>query len=373
MGGYEYTPENANKRKTVSLREKHNEASLLMPRLFSEANFDVTLTDPPAPNYSWKGDLSAFEAYPDIHVYEIIGKYKDKYLELHPELKNQKLDDCVKANMQSFTMMEIIPPFLRYTFYYFGKYYRDNIPRILRSVTNEKFLQNYTNLFFLPELTDASNEKASYIFIDNEAPHEYTLLKNNTYEPGLNINEDFSKTGFYDFKYKDIEAYQVNTASILLIAKWLKRLKELSVYDNTKIIIVADHGAPLLLERFFNMNNAKEIALYNPLFMFKDFNSAGKVKTDNSFMTNADTLLLATKDMPVSEINPFTHEKYADFKKKDIVHVYPIRRFGDDDEVNPNYLRDKKTWVLQDEKNHTPSYTVHDNIFDESNWTRIVK
>ena len=39
FGGYEYTPLRLNERSQVSMREKHNEALLLLPRLFSEAGY----------------------------------------------------------------------------------------------------------------------------------------------------------------------------------------------------------------------------------------------------------------------------------------------------------------------------------------------
>ncbi|MBB5225258.1 membrane protein insertase YidC [Treponema ruminis] len=380
MGGYEYTPENENLRADELLKDKHNEASLFLPKLFLDAGFDVTVTDPPMPNYSWQGDFSFFQRFPEIHVSEVHSNYKEKYLAQHPELKNLQLDKCVKFNLQSFTILEFLPPLLRFTFYYFGEYYRDEIPKILSSVTNDGFLSNYAHLFFLDELTDSENKKESYIFIESDATHEFALLENKTYKPALNINENLATGGYYDFKYlpsseesSDLAAYHSNAATMLQVAKWLNKLKELSVYDNTRIIIVADHGAPLSLPPFRNMEYGEDIARYNPLFMFKDFYAKGKIKTDDSFMTNADTIFLATKNLPVSENNPFTNQKYSDYIKKDIVNIHHIVRLSDFDEINPNYLRDKKTWVLQDEKNHTPSYTVHDNIFDESNWTRIIK
>lgn len=380
MGGYEYTPENANKRKDISLREKHNEATLLLPKLFLDVGFDVTVTDPPSPNYSWKGDFSAFKKYPEIHVSEQIGKYKNKYLVLHPELEVKDLDICVRGNLQSFTLLEILPPIFRYTYYYGGNYYHDLISKKLHDITNDSFLANYTTLYFMNELTDAENTKSAYIFICNETPHDYTLLENKTYRPAINLNENLASSGFYNYKYKpssdsasDLASYHVNTATLLQVAKWLDYLKNISVYDNTRIIIVADHGAELSLPPFRRMKYGEEYASYNPLFLYKDFNAKGNLKTDNTFMTNADTIFLATKNLGLTENNPFTGNALNDFNKKDVAHIYETIREDDFAEWNPSYLLDTKLWVLKDKKYHTPSYTVHDNIFDESNWEKIVK
>ena len=66
MGGYEYTPYQMNLRNDIPLVNDHNDATLLMPKLFLDAGYQVTVTNPPWPNYSWKGDLSAFKDYPEI-------------------------------------------------------------------------------------------------------------------------------------------------------------------------------------------------------------------------------------------------------------------------------------------------------------------
>lgn len=379
LGGYEYTPENSNKR-NLSLREKHNEALLVMPKLFLDAGFDVTVTDPPASNYSWQGDFSPFQNYPEIHVSEVIGKYKNNYLKLHPELKNSQLDRCIKANLQSFTLLELIPPVFRYTFYYFGHYYRDEIPKILRSVADDRFLDNYSSLYFMDKLTDSQNANSAFIFIDNEAPHEYALLKNKTYEPALNLNENLATCGYYKYKYlpsdeemSDLAAYHSNSAVILQVAKWLESLKTLGVYDNTRVIILSDHGGALSVSDFRDKEYGEEMAHFNPLFMVKDFNSTGKLKFDNSLMTNADTIFFAKKDLEISKANPFTGEQFEKFIEKDSIRIFPVVESSDINEKSPTYLRNKNFWILQDDKFHTPSFKVKDNIFEESNWEVIIK
>ncbi|MCR5335826.1 MAG: membrane protein insertase YidC, partial [Synergistes sp.] len=58
FGGYEYTPEEMNKRDTEKLADKQNEALKVMPVIFSEAGYDVTVCDPPYAGYTWIPDLS---------------------------------------------------------------------------------------------------------------------------------------------------------------------------------------------------------------------------------------------------------------------------------------------------------------------------
>ena len=63
FGGYEYTPENINKRSEELLIDKHNEALSVLPRLFSERGWLVSFTDPSWLNYSWQPDLTPFKQY----------------------------------------------------------------------------------------------------------------------------------------------------------------------------------------------------------------------------------------------------------------------------------------------------------------------
>ncbi len=61
LAGYEYSAEEMNKRCNEYLQDKNNEASLLLPSLFTNAGYDATITDPPIPNLSWGGDFSIYK------------------------------------------------------------------------------------------------------------------------------------------------------------------------------------------------------------------------------------------------------------------------------------------------------------------------
>ena len=74
FGGYEYTPYEMNKRSSESLMSKHNEALKVMPVLFDQNDFNVTVCDPPYANYQWIPDLSIYDEYPEINKYITKGK-----------------------------------------------------------------------------------------------------------------------------------------------------------------------------------------------------------------------------------------------------------------------------------------------------------
>ena len=74
-------------------------------------------------------------------------------------------------------------------------------------------------------------------------------------------------------------------------------LRKNNCYDNTRIIIVSDHGYRGYFDDFDNFPDPGIPTRFCPLFLVKDFNAKGKLKTDNAFMTNADTVIFATKKL----------------------------------------------------------------------------
>ena len=95
----------------------------------------------------------------------------------------------------------------------------------------------------------------------------------------------------------------------------MDHLKKIGVYDNTRIIIVSDHGWPL--EHYEDMlfldgakagaeYNPEDAMAYNPVLFVKDFGATGDFKTDYTFMTNADTPYLAMNGLIDDPVSPFT-------------------------------------------------------------------
>lgn len=374
MGGYEYTPENINKRSNELLVDKHNEATLVMPKLFLDAGFNATVTNLPLPNYSWTGDLSFYKKYPEIQVYDIGKEYASHYFEEHPEIKPEKQVYCIEGNLQSFALLEIIPPFIREMFYLGGKYFRERIPFYL-NVVPSRFMEEWSTLYYLPEVCDTESEKPSFIFIDNETTHEPCILENHTYLPKKNLDKEKATCGGGGYgpnELAPIEYYHVTATTMLQLAKWMTYLKEQGVYNNTRIIFVGDHGKNIPLPIFRDIEYGVSLGSFNCLLMYKDFNATGKFKIDSTFMTNADTVILATQNLAVSKQNPFTHNNLKDFVQKDDVHIFPCLDTNTFREFDSYYMLNKTQFILEDKKSNYAHYTVHTNIFDKNNWQRIV-
>ena len=168
----------------------------------------------------------------------------------------------------------------------------------------------------------------TFLMMANDTTHAHCLLQKPDYEPALVVDNseydvDLKKQPQYMYEgrrlklrsYTQVSHYHVNMATLLQLGEWFDYLREMGVYDNTRIILVSDHGYNLdgfnLLCHAFRMDGDRaasfdeDVELYMPLLMVKDFNATG-FTISKDFMTNADTPTLATSGLIEDPTNPFT-------------------------------------------------------------------
>ena len=151
--------------------------------------------------------------------------------------------------------------------------------------------------------------------------------------------------------------YEINMAALMAVANWIDYLKANGCYDNTRIIIVSDHGFGLGNFADLLINGAAPIDAewFTPLLMVKDFGSRGELVQSEEFMTNADTAYLASKGVISDPANPFTGKKLTTDAKAGEQKIF----FSGDwavDKNNGNTFKPGR-W-----------YTVKDNIWKKENW-----
>ena len=161
---------------------------------------------------------------------------------------------------------------------------------------------------------------------------------------------------------ESMEHYHVNISALLRLGEWFDELRALGVYDNTRIILVSDHG---WLENNFGypkIDNNFDLEKVNPLFMVKDFDATGFTVSD-AFMTNGDTPYLATKDLFTPAINPYTGNILSmDGKENNVRITFSTEGTGN--------IRNQIGKSVFDCANDN-WYTVDGNIFDPKAWSRI--
>ena len=349
-GGYEYTPVEMNKKKDIPLVEKHNQALLTIPLLLAGAGFNVTVTDPSWANYSWISDISIYENYDKINAFNSIWKYTSLWYEKNMPDKKDFTYKRIMRNIIWFSFLKMNNPLLRLIIYDKAWYWSTDE----QSNTIINFINSYAILDFLPELTAFDSSEQSALLITNETTHENAWL-------GPDFNPSEKQPAIGNSKYGALKKYHSNTAFYLKIGEWFDLFRKNGVYNNTRIIIVADHGGKMkdfiTDEPFPEKGESREF--YNPVFLFKDFNSHGALTINNDFMTNADVPFFALNGLTENLVNPFTGNPInTEPKKKGIyISTYPAPMAGNHGKYVFNIKKDQ--WLY-----------LHDSIFEPSNWEK---
>ena len=225
-------------------------------------------------------------------------------------------------------------------------------------------LQNLTKCTKI--FDDNSNH---FIAIDNETTHNPMTLYSPDYSIISSENNSDSSNKIYFKKTNQNQHYDVNMTALIQIGKWIEFMKKNDVYDNTRIIIVSDHGYTnnkdaSSLGCFENllMDDIKlDVSLVNPLFMVKDFNSHS-FTINNEFMTHADTPTLALKNIIENPVNPFTGNEINSFEKNKHSQLITTS--------HSNSLEDNKNRTTFDVSDGN-WYSVQKDIFNIENWKLI--
>jgi hypothetical protein len=176
--------------------------------------------------------------------------------------------------------------------------------------------RKYTSqLRALPAVSDAESDRSNFILLHNLVVHNpYAFGANGEMFKDARQNdkrldrypaEDVAKFG----DQQSLTHYYGMETGFRLINDWFAWMKANGVYDNTKIIVVSDHGREI---KWAGDMGTAEIAgsslrktLFVPLLMVKDFGAHGTARSDMTFMTNADVPRIALSHLD-NVVNPVT-------------------------------------------------------------------
>ena len=380
-GGYEYTPTQMNARSDISLQDKHQESLLVMPLLFADNGYEVTLLDPPYAGYTNIPDLSIFNDYPLINTYigsEILNPYFDDLTDTWSEM--------FERNLFAISLRMASPVVFRDLLYDDG-YYNDINRRITHNTTfqnssdishatgyNYDFMNSYYELLNLSSITNitSNSTQGSFVIINCGATHDSTILAEPSYTISASIdnseydsiNSDrffLNNTELELYNQEEMGLYHTQLASYAALGDWFDYLREQGVYDNTRIILVSDHGIIYWIFGYTqdSLGHYTDLVSFNCLMMVKDFNSSG-FSTCDDFITNAETPIIAFDGLIDNPTNPFTGNPIESQLNHADDFLYFYSGFHNVEENNGN------TFLPDDWYTYDPS---SGDIFDESAWT----
>lgn len=137
-------------------------------------------------------------------------------------------------------------------------------------------------------------------------------------KPVLFSNEEISKFN----SVENTEYIYIVYSAFKQLIKWIDYLKVNGIYDNTRIIIVSDHGG-----YYHSSRSDSGMEGYNPVLMFKDFNNRGKLNISNDFMTHSDTRYLASAGLNLINFENFDikNEKEREITVFTTISSQPLR------------------------------------------------
>ena len=365
VGGYEYTPF-ALEKSQKPLFDKWLEASIMLPTLFNNNNYSSTVVDPMGEHdhnfcFIKDSDYEGYYSQRGLKQINLLGKYNSLIeREMFDGSLLQKGIQTTQKKFYFYSFFNIAAKFIKKLLYDNGEYLLTSKNVVKNTYSYKRsFIDAYASLYYLNSITSFDSAQNTFTLINSDLPHNAGFLQYPEYTMGKQIT-DRGVNRFNDevtFMF-----YHTAMASLKMVGKFLDNLKENGVYDNTRVILMADHGNMYIKFPGFTASQNEIITPINPLLMFKDFGSNSEISTDKTFMTNADVPYLAVNNLIPDAKNPFTGKSLMTDYKKDGVDIYMNNWFW-----NPSQFKGNKAILERQPK----IMHVKDDIFTESNWNSV--
>ncbi len=360
LGGHAYAPDSLDQDTERTIEEKLSQAKHDLSEKVRQQGYMFTSTRVPYTNIADE-DYDVF--LPDWH------EDWDVY--------NKQLDILVTEEI-NYTLLGYNALFFTAPLAFKAKIYNNGQWLFLDSKKegrNTTTSLKHQFLRLLPYISNADSDQGNFILIYSMVSHfPWSIVNDN----GSMIN--------------GVSPYENNKWIIENLTRWFSWMKENEVYDNTKIVIVSDHGThwkrfnrELDIDNPFQNVDDESVPLnymldLNPLIMVKDFNATAPFSEDWQFMSNMDAI-----DIAVGKLDPARNTVGDPDPARDPVgDPDPARHTGRDkdretgrdsitaERVLPAFV----SWWTQDMNNRTQfslehKYLVKDNIFDADNWTMV--
>ena len=271
-------------------------------------------------------------------------------------LNEVKHSTSMNRKMLFFGFFKISPAFLRWTIYDMGGYWEMDSD----TQSRYEYLCSYAALERIARLSRFDEAGNSFTIIESDVTHNQTFLQYPDYAFVPKVT-DLGTNAFQSSVTWQL--YHVNSAAFHSLGRLMETLKAQGVYDNTRIVIASDHGFKNILYKdqakypsFFKDESIKP-SYFSPVLMVKDFGATGPLREDRSFMSNADVPTILSAEVIQNAKNPFTEIPLSASVDKKLPRLSE-QHAGRLVDHNTNTFRiGDDEWI-----------TVHDSIFDESNW-----
>jgi hypothetical protein len=304
LGGYDYTPDAMNAR-GGSLRDLSVEAFSILPYNFARQGWSVNVVGPRGLGFTMAGDCSflRMERVNCTHIPKSVSKSAAQSMGF-------PLMDLAKSNYSDLlSMLGAMRS---------GPYAAKEL--LLHRGPWQNFLDHSAGTTFREwaelrgwsALTDTGATGSSMNFISSILPHEPYYMGDDCRPRRTRQLPGKEMLGRYGNTFAWIHAVTAR-CTLLAVADYLDYLKAQGVYDNTRILVVSDHGivgpvTDLSSRAITGGTQAPEFVRTRSLLLVKPRGATGSLAVSEEFLPNAEAPHIACMELGGC-VNPYLHDK----------------------------------------------------------------
>lgn len=348
-GGHYFTPIQVNLRKVDSLENEIARGYQIFANSFGEKGFDVVFAGLSA-GLTTCENVKKYLTTPVKFCGNRIDINRD-YLNYWLELShNNKISNWYKTHKASnISMILPILSFFKAAPYTARRHiYGSRSWMGTYDVYVNDLKTAISHLSTIDSFSTASNinsKKDTFKYIQSASTHFPYALTSNCQRSDRKSTKATTESRESD--ESNLQYIKQTTCVMRLLVNWMNWLKTNEVYDNTKIIMVSDHG--------YRETNSIGFIRAHALMLVKDFNSSGLLISKDTFLSNADTPSIACSAIGGCENIIPDPTKYP-IENRTLFFTHGPWNKGAN---NPN------KYIVQKQ------YEVKNSIFDPTNWKSI--
>ncbi|MBI9099664.1 MAG: membrane protein insertase YidC [Spirochaetaceae bacterium] len=354
LAGWDFEPRKMDQKPGKNLMEKIAVSYESLIDQAHEEDLEISFIDPSFYR-AYTGDITSLQ---ELGAYAASSSQFRNYWDDNHGENRQTVNEALSKSrlLYMIGLFRVVPFALKSPIYSEGGWL--SLKNSIFSIQKSNYSHVISKVAFLkslPYLANRERKKGTFKFFLSELTHSPFAIA----EDGTILDDEVSDSPTPEVTKGEMSYYSAHWAMVY-IGDFLTWLKENEIYDNTKIILVSDHGIhedssymTPFLNREESVRLGKELRFLNrmnPLLLVKDFSSYGELKQDNRFMSNGDVNAIAfDKDSPLKEVS----------REERILRTA--------------YTLGWQTRFLENRDKHTYDgfYRVRNNLFDLKNWEEI--
>ena len=382
-GGPAFEPSELDKdRDGEDLLTKMNRGYYLLPNKFEEEGYEVVLAGLP---YSNEEQCKKHSKMKNALVLPMPSRvWGNDYVDYwHLRMKEEKAkirSEKVKEAMSNvdpkevwrkyFTVLScfrLLPHTFRTSLYQDGAWHGNLKAMSVKQA--EWVIPHLAPLQFMADFVTADAKKPTFKFYQSLLSHVSWHLKPNSLIP---VEDPYPETkpgegnmgcGFTLVNGRIPEHFFTEQHMMRFVIAYCEKLKQLGCYDNTRIVIISDHGEgdSAMLNATFTGDKNKGGSPGRPhgLMLVKDFNSKGRLKTDWSLVASMDAPSFIIADLfEVPGIPTRSQIKNTIANTKRVRRHYNVRYWQPEKQNPTSYI-------------YGSIYEITGTMFKKNNWKKI--